>query len=92
LRAVYRRSSNVDHIVLDVDASTFEAVQARWYYKNGATIVMNIENQLVQGKYRLPARESLDVHFPQYNGDAVVQFGTYVINQPIADSVFTASK
>jgi hypothetical protein len=74
--------------MLDVDASTFDPVQARWYYKNGATIVMNIEEQVVQGNYRLPARESLNVHFPEYSGDAVVQFGTYVINQPIADAVF----
>lgn len=88
LRAVYRHPSNVDHIMLDVDASTFDPVQARWYYKNGATIVMNIEEQVVQGNYRLPARESLNVHFPEYSGDAVVQFGTYVINQPIADAVF----
>jgi hypothetical protein len=88
LRAVYKRPSNVDHILLDVDAATFTPLQARWFYKNGATIVMNIQDTMVAGKYPLPQRETLDVHFPQYSGDATVNFGSYVVNQPIADSVF----
>ncbi len=88
LRGTYKRSSNVDRIILDVDASTFDPVQARWYYKNGATIVMNIEEQLVDGKYRLPTHETLDVSFPAYRGNADVHYGDYVINQPIPDSVF----
>jgi hypothetical protein len=92
LRAVYKHPSNVDHIMLDVDGSTFDPLQARWYYKNGATIVMNIQEQLVQGKYRLPQRETLEVHFPQYNGDATVSYGTYIVNQPIPDTVFTQNK
>jgi hypothetical protein len=49
---------------------------------------MNIEEQLVAGKYRLPERESLSVHFPEYRGDAVVQYGTYVTNAKIPDSAF----
>lgn len=92
LRATYKHPSNVDHIALDVDAATFDPIQARWYYKNGATILMNIQEQLVQGKYRLPQRETLEVHFPQYSGDAAVSYGTYIVNQPIPDSVFTQNK
>lgn len=92
LQAVYRHPSKVDHIQLDVDASNFDPMQARWFYKNGAKIVMNIEEQLVNGKYRLPQRETLDVQFPQYKGDAVVTYGQYVLNQPIADSVFAQEK
>jgi len=88
LRATYKRPSNVDHILLDVDATTFDPVQSRWYYTNGATIVMKIEEQSVEGKYRLPLRETLDVTFPSYRGSAVVEYGSYIINQDIPDATF----
>jgi hypothetical protein len=91
VRAVYKRSTRIDHIMLDVDATTFDPIQARWYYTNGATIVMNIEEQLVGGKYRLPTREQLDVTFPQYRGSAVVKYGDYVIDQAIPDKVFSGN-
>lgn len=91
LRAVYKRESKVDHILLDVDATTFDPIQARWYYTSGATIVLNVEEQSVEGKYRLPAHETIDVAFPQYKGDADIRYGAYVINHPIPDSVFTKS-
>jgi hypothetical protein len=89
LRAVYKRASKVDHILLDVDANTFDPVTVRWFYTNGATIVMKVEEQLVDGKYRLPSHESLDVSFPQYRGHADVRYGSYVVNKPIPDSVFS---
>ena len=91
LRAVYSRPTRIDHILLDVDATTFDPIQARWYYGNGAMIVMNIEEQLVDGKYRLPTSETLEVSFPQYRGDAVVRYGDYRINQDISDSVFAGN-
>lgn len=90
LRAVYKKTDvKVDHIILNIDATTFDPLQAQWYYKNGATIVMNIQVKQVAGKYRLPATQTLDVKFPEYSGSATVNYGDYVINQPIADSVFT---
>ena len=91
LRAVYKRSSRVDHILLDVDANTFDPIEARWYYTNGATIDMNIEEQLVDGKYHLPSRETLDVTFPAYRGSAVVTYGNYVVNGDLSDSLFSST-
>jgi len=88
LRATYKHPSRVDHILLDVDTATADPVQARWFYTNGATIVMHLEHTLVNGQYRLPSRESLDVHFPQYTGSAVVAYGTYATNVPLDNSVF----
>ena len=91
LRATYKKpSSRVDHILLDVDATTFDPIEARWFYTNGATIVMNIKEQPVQGKYRLPSRETLDVSFPSYKGSGVVTYGTYIINEDVPDSTFTS--
>lgn len=89
MRGVYKRSAKVDHVLLDVDAATFEPVEARWFYTNGATIVMNIQEKIVDGKHPLPAHETLNVAFPQYKGDADVVYGDYVLNQAIPDSVFT---
>lgn len=90
LRGVYKKTGvKVDHVILCVDPSTFDPVEARWYYKNGATILMSIQVKPVAGRYRLPATETLDVKFPQYTGDATINYGDYVVNQPVADSVFT---
>jgi outer membrane lipoprotein-sorting protein len=89
LRATYKHPSRVDHVVLDVDGKTFDPVQARWYYTNGATIVMNITEAVVDSAYRLPRTEIVNVHFPEYNGDATVEYGTYQINVEVPDSTFS---
>ena len=88
LRATYKKPSHVDHILLDVDTATADPIQARWFYTNGATIVMHLQHTVVSGQYRLPSRESLDVHFPEYSGTAVVTYGTYATNIPLDPSVF----
>jgi len=87
LRGTYNRPSRVDHILLDVDAATFEPIEARWFYQNGATIVMNIQEESV-GKFRLPETENVDVHFPGYSGHATITYGTYSINTTLPDSAF----
>ena len=89
LRGTYKQQSNVQYILLDVDANTFDPVEVRWFYSNGATIFMNVEEGPIDGKYRLPLREVVDLNFPQYSGHATIDYGTYTINQPIPDSVFT---
>jgi outer membrane lipoprotein-sorting protein len=89
LRATYKKSSRVDHILMDVDTSTFDPVQVRWFYTNGATIAMQIEESQVGGRFRLPQRETVDAAFPEYRGNAVVTYGTYATNVPVDDSVFS---
>ena len=91
LRATYKHPSTVDRVELYVDVSTFDAVEVRWFYHNGATIVMDIDESLVEDTYRLPQRETLRVQFPAYSGNATVSYGTYSINVPIPDSVFGGS-
>ncbi len=91
LTAVYKRPSNVDHIVLDVDATTFDPIRAEWFYHNGATVVMHMQMDVVGGKYRLPQHEEVEATFPAYRGSADVTFGQYALNVPIDDSVFGGS-
>lgn len=90
LHGTYKRSSSVDHILLDVDAATYDPVEVRWFYRNGATIVMNVQEQNI-GNFRLPAVENVDVHFPGYSGRATITYGAYNINVPVPPSVFSNS-
>jgi hypothetical protein len=90
LRGTYKRPSNVDHVLLDVNGVTFDPIQARWFYRNGATIVMNIQEGVAGGSYRLPLRETVDVNFPQYHGNADITYGNYSTNVPLADSIFSS--
>jgi hypothetical protein len=87
LLGTYKRSSSVDHILLDVDAGTYDPIEVRWFYRNGATIVMNVQEESI-GSYRLPAVENVDVHFPGYSGHATVNYGTYNLNITPPASVF----
>jgi len=88
LRGVPLQGGSVDHILLDVSQATYEPLKARWFYKNGATIVMVIENSLVGNQYLLPRTETLDIDFPSYKAHAVASYGEYSINTPIPDSVW----
>jgi len=88
LSGTYKRPSSVDHILLDVDANTYDPIEVRWFYRNGATIVMNVQEQSV-GTFRLPAVQDIDVHFPGYSGHATIDYGTYRLNATLPDSVFS---
>ena len=88
LLGTYKRSSSVDHILLDVDAATYDPVEVRWFYRNGATIVMNVQEESI-GTFRLPAVESVDIHFPGYSGHATIDYGTYNVNIDVPPSVFS---
>ena len=91
LLATYKRPSSVDHILLDVDATTYDPVEVRWFYRNGATIVMNVQEKSV-GNFRLPAAEDINVRFPEYRGHATIEYGAYNVNQAVDTSVFTTKK
>jgi hypothetical protein len=87
LRGTYKRASNVDHILLDVDVATYDPVEARWFYQNGATIAMTVQEESV-GNFRLPKVENVDVNFPGYSGHATIQYGAYAVNVAVPTSVF----
>ncbi|HKE37493.1 MAG TPA: hypothetical protein VKB39_08670 [Candidatus Baltobacteraceae bacterium] len=87
LRGTYKHTSSVDHILLDVDAETYEPVQVRWFYRNGSTIAMNVQEKAV-GAFRLPSVEDVDVHFPGYSGHATIEYGAYAVNGTLPASAF----
>jgi hypothetical protein len=92
LKGIPKHSGNVDHILLDVSQTTYEPLKARWFYKNGATIVMAIANAIAGDRYLLPKTETLDINFPSYNAHAVANYGAYSINTPIPASVWRQQK
>ena len=100
LRATYKASatthalldkaahSTVDHILLDVDSQTFDPVRASRFYQNGSTMFMTLTAGLVDGKYRLPQRESVDMKLPSHHIKALITYSTYQTNIPIPDATF----
>lgn len=86
---VKRASSNVDHVMLDVDMKTFDPVRCRWFLRNGSTISMHMRQGVVDGKYRLAQHDDVDFNLPSYHGTASIDYGTFAINVPVADSVFS---
>lgn len=91
LKGIPKNGGNVDHILIDVARDSAVPTRARWFYRNGATIDMAIENALVSNLYLLPKTETLDIVFPSYVGHAVAHYGDYSINQPIPASVWPQS-
>jgi hypothetical protein len=88
LLGTYKHPSNVDHILLDVDATTYDPIEVRWFYRNGATIVMTVQQETV-GDFRLPAVENVDVRFPGYSGHATIDYGSYRVNLTLPPGTFT---
>ncbi len=89
LRGVPKNSSStVDHILIDVAKDTVAPMRARWFYHNGSTIDMTIDNAMAGGQYLMPNTETLDLSFPSFAGHAVGHYGDYSVNQPIPASVW----
>jgi hypothetical protein len=88
LKGIPKSGGNVDHILIDVARDSASPIRARWFYRNGATIDMAIENAFVGNLYLLPKTETLDIVFPSYSAHAVAHYGDYSINQPIPATVW----
>ncbi|HXW52035.1 MAG TPA: hypothetical protein VEJ41_08600 [Candidatus Acidoferrales bacterium] len=88
LKGIPKAGGNVAYILLDVSQTTFEPLEARWFYKNGATIVLGVQNGLADGRYLLPQTEDIDIDFPSYKAHAVAHYGDYAINTPIPESIW----
>ena len=88
LKGVPKAGGNVAYILLDVSQTTYEPLEARWFYKNGAMIVLGVQNALASGRYLLPKTETIDIDFPAYKAHAVAHYGEYAINTPIPESIW----
>jgi hypothetical protein len=87
LQAQPKDDPSVDRVVFGV-TNDYQPVSAHWYYKDGSSIVLAIENQQVQG-YTVPQSETISVSMPKYALDATATYGQYSINTPVNDSVFS---
>lgn len=88
LQAQPKNDPSVDHVVFGVTTAAFAPVSAHWFYKDGSSIDLTIQNQQIQN-YTLPQTETISVAMPKYSLDATATYGTYSVNTPVADSVFT---
>ncbi len=86
LQAVPKADPSVDHVTFEV-THDYRAISAQWFYKDGSSIRLRIENQHMQN-YTLPQSETISVAMPKYSLDATATYGTYAINAPVDDSVF----
>ena len=86
LQAVPRVSDpSTDHIQITVAHDDFAPLAAVWYYKDGSTVQLTIQNGH-SSAYTLPAAETITVTMPSYALDATATYGTYQINGPIPTS------
>jgi hypothetical protein len=88
LKGVPKNGGNVDYILIDVARDSAASVRVRWFYRDGATIDMAIENAVASNLYLLPKTETLDIVFPSYTAHAVAHYGDYSINKPIPATVW----
>ncbi|HME80924.1 MAG TPA: hypothetical protein VKF82_02495 [Candidatus Eremiobacteraceae bacterium] len=84
-------SVGISYVLLDVASDTFAPTSAHVFYSNGGTVALQFENEAVNGIYRLPALETIDIAFPDYKVHAVAHYGAYEINAPIPESIWQSS-
>lgn len=88
LQAVPKSDPSVDRVVFGVTQSGYEPVSTVWHYRDGSSVSVSIQNQRMNG-YALPNRETISVSMPKYALDATATYGTYAVNGPVPDSVFS---
>ena len=82
-----KHPANVKSVTMWVSEKTFSVDSVAFSYNNGATLTLVLSHRN-HSPYHLPTSIAVDAEFPQYRGQATIQYGTYQINVPIADSVF----
>lgn len=87
LNSIPKADPSVDHVVFGVTQAEYAAVSAAWYYRDGSSIKLSMENQQLSG-YTLPQTESIAVTMPQFALDASAKYGDYALNGAVPDSIF----
>lgn len=83
-----KRSGNVKSVTMWVTAKTFSIDAISFTYDNGSTLDLQIRHHSTE-PHHFPTYIGVDAHFPGYSGHADIMYGTYQINVPVADSIFT---
>lgn len=82
-----RHPGNVKSATMWVNRTSYAIEAVRFSYNNGATLDLELSHHGVS-PHHVPTSIAVNASFPQYSGHAVIQYGTYEFNVPIADSVF----
>lgn len=90
LEGTPKHPGQVERLVVDVDGDTPAALHARWFCQGGATIDMHITEQEGPNGYDLPQREEADIDAGGYHVHATFDYGSYAVNENVANEVFTA--
>ena len=79
--------SRVKTATLYIDTQSYDVRGVHFDYNDGSTVDGTRQFKDV-GKYHLVSNTNVSASFPQYKGDAEVNYGDYKINGPIDPSVF----
>jgi hypothetical protein len=88
LKGVPKREGDVAQVLLDVSATDFSPHRAQWVCHNGSTIDMTYVNESIGG-YELAKRAEGDMVLSGWKIHVILEYGSYVLNESIADSVFS---
>jgi len=90
LKGVPKQGGEVAQVLLDVSAADFTPQRAQWVCHNGSTIDMTFANETIGG-YELAKHAEADMVLLGWKVHADLNYGPYVLNASVADSVFSGS-
>ena len=89
IEGIPKHRGDVERLVVDIDGDASAPLHAQWFCRGGGTIDMRITEQEGAGGYDLPQHAEADMNFGGYAVHATFQYGTYAVNEAMADAVFT---
>jgi hypothetical protein len=90
LRGVPKHPNDIDHMLVDLDGDVAVPIHVQWFLHDGGTITMTIRSGF-DGTHELPKHADLDLATSGYKIHAAIDYGTYVLNETVADSVFAGA-
>ena len=85
---VPKHACDVARMVLDIDGDPNAPLHVQWTTRDGGTIDMHITEQVGEDGFRLPKHADADMAFGGYKVHASIDYGPYVVNEGVADTVF----
>lgn len=77
----------VKNVLVTINDATALLNSAQWNYTNGGTLKFQ-QSYTKVGIYRLPAKATIDAHFPGYSVDGTLTFSNYQPNATVSPSIF----
>lgn len=90
LEGVPKRPGDVARMVVEVGADPSAPLHAQWWTHDGSTIDMRITEDASAG-YRLPKHSEADLDISGTKIHASIDYGTYAVNEAIADAKFAGT-